>query len=77
MSATMAVEKFGDRLKRLRLERKLTQKKLAEDAGVRQQHIARWEAGVEPSLPSAVALAKALGTSLDALLDDVVFDSPD
>ncbi len=37
---------------------------IAEDAGVLQQHIAKWQAGTIPSVVNADALLRALGVRL-------------
>lgn len=59
---------FGERLRSLRQTRKLTQADLAERAGVTDETVSRVERGAfEPALSTAIALAQALGTPLDAL----------
>lgn len=48
----------------------LTQEQLAEAVGVSRQTIAKWESGeTAPDLEHAAALAEALGTSLDGLVN--------
>ena len=48
----------------------LTQEQLAEVVGVSRQTIAKWESGeTAPDLEHAAALAEALGTSLDGLVN--------
>lgn len=60
---------FGDRLRRLRKERKLTQKELAGRIGVKNSVIRFYEVGDRtPSLEVLVKLSKALHVSTDVLL---------
>ncbi len=60
---------FGDRLRRLRKERKLTQKELAGRIGVKNSVISFYEVGDRtPSLEVLVKLSKALHVSTDVLL---------
>lgn len=61
---------FSDRLKELREAAGLSQQDLADQAGLNRFGIAKLEQGVrEPSWSTVVALAKALGVSLDDFLD--------
>jgi len=61
---------FAGRLKELREAAGLSQKALAERAGVSQQGIAHWEQGErDPSWPAVIALAAALGVSVEAFLE--------
>lgn len=62
----------GERLKTLRVSRKWDQHRLAEAArafpsGITQSQISRYENGQEPSGRNALALAKALGVSVESL----------
>ena len=60
---------FTDRLKTLRKEKKLTQKELAEQIGIKQNSYSDWETGKnEPSLENIVKLTKILNTTADELL---------
>jgi transcriptional regulator with XRE-family HTH domain len=64
--------KFGDVLKRLREQSGMSQVKLGEKAGITQEAISRYESkGQEPNWESAVALAAALGVSLDVFREDL------
>ena len=58
-------------IKRLRIERGLTQVELAKKAKVTQTYVAKIEGGdrVNPSLPVLRRLAKALGVPVTALLE--------
>jgi transcriptional regulator with XRE-family HTH domain len=61
---------IGERLRRLRRERAITQDELAARSGVSQVMIARTEQGKRfPRLPVLTALANALDVSLSELLD--------
>lgn len=62
-------EKTGARIARRRNERGLTQQQLAQQLGVTNKAVSKWETGA--GLPDASvlpALARALGTTADALL---------
>lgn len=64
-----ALVDFGNRLRRLRKERKLTQKELAGRIGVKNSVISFYEVGDRtPSLEVLVKLSKALHVSTDVLL---------
>jgi len=57
-----AVVYIGDRLKALRIEQALTQKELAEKAGVTRNTVARLErCENEPHMPTVRKIAAALG----------------
>ena len=61
---------IGDRLRRARRERGLSQSGLAERSGISQRFIAKIEQGNgQPSLPNVYALANALGMEPSRLLD--------
>jgi transcriptional regulator with XRE-family HTH domain len=62
---------FGQRVTRIREERGLTQQELAKKAGTSYQTIWRIEAGkhFEPGIYIARRIARALGVSLDFLVD--------
>ncbi|MEO1100813.1 MAG: helix-turn-helix transcriptional regulator, partial [Pseudomonadota bacterium] len=57
-------------MKRLRLERGLTQAALAERLDTTQQTIGRWESGITPpKIDTIVAIATALGVEVTELID--------
>jgi transcriptional regulator with XRE-family HTH domain len=63
----MSTAWFADRLRELREAKGLTQKQLAELAGVSLRGVAQWEQGVrEPGWSSVVALCEALAVSCEA-----------
>ena len=60
---------FAKRLKKLRVERCLSQNSLAKELGISQAAIARWEAGLQtPNLEYLVLLAKFFKTTSDYLV---------
>ena len=63
------MEKFSERLKELRLEKNLTQDKLAKETGLSQAGLALWESGKRsPAAYAVVILAKYFGVTTDYLL---------
>ena len=67
---------FGERLRELRLKRKLTQADVAERSGLLQHHISQLENGVGmPTLATILKLAAAIGCKPTDLL--TVFNSMD
>lgn len=62
---------FGERLKKARKLKNLSQSELAEMAGVTYESISRWERGTrQPKVEDARMLAKILGVSVSFLLDE-------
>lgn len=62
------MEKFGERLKELRLERGLGQVALAKELGVGKSVISLWEKGqCEPTLGNLIKMAAFFGVSIDYL----------
>lgn len=61
----------GSRVRGLRLEQKLTQKKLAKKAGLSRLSVMNLEAGryKNPKLSTLIRIARALGLDLTSLLD--------
>lgn len=58
-------------IKRRRMELGMSQAELAEQAGVDQRQIRRYESGeAQPNLAAARSLARALGITIDALASD-------
>lgn len=62
----------GERIKKIRKERKISQKELARRIGVSQSAIALWENGVNtPLYNNLVALARELDTGISDLCDEI------
>jgi transcriptional regulator with XRE-family HTH domain len=60
---------FGERLRELRLKRKLTQTEVAQRSGLLQHHISQLENGVGmPTLATMLKLAAAIGCKPTELL---------
>ncbi len=60
--------KFAENLKALRLEKKISQRGLAQIVGVTQQCVSKWEVGyAEPTLTYLWRLADLFGISIDIL----------
>lgn len=65
-------EQIGNRIKEIRVSKKWTQARLAEESGVEPSYISHIERGVTKlSLPTLICVANALG----ATLDEIVYDS--
>ncbi len=63
------VKKFCERLKELRLEKNISTTKLAENVGVSDATISRWENGLRtPIIDNLVSLAKFFDVSADYLI---------
>jgi transcriptional regulator with XRE-family HTH domain len=61
---------FGEKLHQLRTAAGMSQKALAEAAGLVQGAVAHWESGTrEPGWASVLALCKALGVECTAFAD--------
>lgn len=68
---------IGTRLKALRLQAGLTQIQLCQAAGVLQGVFTRYERDKEvPSAPRLAAIAKALGVTVEDILDDSPLPEP-
>lgn len=68
---------FNEMLKTIRRAQGLTQKQVADCIGVSKQTITAYEAGTrEPDLMKLIALAEALGTRPDVLLERVEEATP-
>jgi len=60
-SDAAVLEELGDRLRTIRLERNLSQQKVAAEAGVGRMTVHRLEEGESTSLTSLIRILRALG----------------
>jgi len=64
------LKQFGEHLKKVRLENRLSQEDLANDADIPINQIGRIERGeINPTLSTLDAIAKAFGLSVKDLVD--------
>lgn len=71
------MDSFTSNLKRLRTERLLTQKQVAEGAHISTRTLIRWEMGQgEPGAAELMALASFFGVSIDQLISDLLPAEP-
>ncbi len=64
--------KLGERIKDLRLEKGLTQQKLAQLVGVSQKAVDYWERSVnEPKASYIIAMVNVFGISFDDFFENV------
>lgn len=61
---------FGERLKKYRKAKHMTQQELADRLGVSNKSISRWESGSYPDVATLSPLAKILGVTVDDLLGE-------
>jgi transcriptional regulator with XRE-family HTH domain len=67
---------LGQRIRAARVAAGFSQERLAEAVGLTSQHISHTEvASTKISLPALVKVANVLGTSVDRLLSDNVYDA--
>lgn len=71
----MQKQQLKNRIAFYRKRNGLSQKELAESAGVKQSQISRWESGNMPSLPNLDRLSCVLGCSIDELLHHDITDA--
>ena len=78
MNASNSVDINGDKIRRLREQKELTQLYLATVVGVTTDTISRWENRRYPSvkIENAKKLAEALGVDLEELLDEPAESAP-
>ena len=65
----MNEQEFAQRLRQYRKDKGLIQQELADQLGVSNKTVSRWESGSYPDVTTLVALARALGVTVDELLD--------
>ena len=61
---------FGEKIKKLRKEKHLTQEKLAEKVGVHTNSVSQWENGVIPRMNKIIEISNVLGTTSEYLLNE-------
>lgn len=67
--------KFGDNLKLLRKEKKLSQEELAEKMNVSRQAVSKWETGdAYPEMNNILQLCKIFGCKINSLVNDNIRD---
>ena len=67
--------KFGDNLKLLRKEKKLSQEELAEKMNVSRQAVSKWETGdAYPEMNNILQLCKIFGCKINSLVNDNIMD---
>ncbi len=67
--------KFGENLKRLRKEKKLSQEELAEKVGVSRQSVSKWETGdAYPEMNNILELCKIFHCHINELVNDSILD---
>ena len=61
---------FGEKIKKLRKEKHLTQEQLADKVGVHSNSVSQWENGVIPRMNKILEISNVLGTSSEYLLNE-------
>jgi transcriptional regulator with XRE-family HTH domain len=68
ISALMA-NKFGDNVKKIRVEKNISQQELADLVGIHSTHVSRYERNMaQPSIEIAKKMAEALNVTVDTLI---------
>ncbi len=61
--------KFGDNVKKIRVEKNISQQELADIVGIHSTHVSRYERNMaQPSVEIAKKMAEALNVSVDTLI---------
>lgn len=61
--------KFGDNVKKIRVEKNISQQELADMVGIHSTHVSRYERNMaQPSIEIAKKMAEALNVSVDTLI---------
>ena len=67
--------KFGDNLRKLRRQKRLSQEELAEKVGVSRQSVSKWETGeAYPEMNNILELCKIFQCKINDLVNDSVVD---
>lgn len=62
---------FAENVKRLREEKRITQKELAERVGITQPTVAQYEMGIKvPTIVIGARIAEQLGTTCEELINN-------
>ena len=73
----MVMKKFGENLRKIREEQKISQSQLAEQIGTTQQYVSRLESGKHiPSLYFFLLILRALDVSFEELTDGISLPDP-
>lgn len=61
--------KFGDNVKKIRVEKNISQQELADIVGIHSTHVSRYERNMaQPSVEIAKKMAEALNVTVDTLI---------
>ncbi len=61
--------KFGDNVKKIRIEKNISQQELADLVGIHSTHVSRYERNLaQPSIEIAKKMAEALNVTVDTLI---------
>lgn len=73
----MVMKEFGENLRKIREEQKISQSQLAEQIGTTQQYVSRLESGKHiPSLYFFLLILRALDVSFEELTDGISLPDP-
>ena len=73
----MVMKEFGENLRKIREEQKISQSQLAEQIGTTQQYVSRLESGKHiPSLYFFLLILRALDVSFEELTDGISLPNP-
>lgn len=65
----LMANKFGDNVKKIRVEKNISQQELADIVGIHSTHVSRYERNMaQPSVEIAKKMAEALNVSVDTLI---------
>jgi transcriptional regulator with XRE-family HTH domain len=65
----LMVFKFGDNVKKIRVEKSISQQELADIVGIHSTHVSRYERNMaQPSVEIAKKMAEALNVTVDTLI---------
>jgi len=65
----LMANKFGDNVKKIRVEKNISQQELADIVGIHSTHVSRYERNMaQPSVEIAKKMAEALSVSVDTLI---------